>query len=129
MTLQEELQSGRVKVGVYKTFITSALKGALVPVIVLCHMLFLALQMGNNYGMARASEDENRVSSKTLVGVFVLLSGGSSIFILGQSILLSTIAIETGQNLFLQMITSVFRGRVSFFDFTPSSRILNRFLA
>lgn len=125
-TLQEESQSGRVKFGVYKTFIFSAYKGALVPVIVICQVLFLILQLGSNYWMAWATEDENRVSSKTLVGVFVLLSGGSSVFILGRAILLSTIALETGQNLFLQMITSVFRAPVSFFDSTPSSRILNR---
>ncbi|KVI05727.1 AAA+ ATPase domain-containing protein [Cynara cardunculus var. scolymus] len=123
---QEESQSGRVKLSVYSTFIFSAYKGALVPVIVICHVLFLLLQLGSNYWMAWATEDEGRFSSKTLIGIFVLLSGGSSVFILGRAILLSTIAIETGQNLFLQMITSVFRAPVSFFDSTPSSRILNR---
>ncbi|KAK9060184.1 hypothetical protein SSX86_020888 [Deinandra increscens subsp. villosa] len=123
---QEESQSGRVKFSVYSTFITSAYKGALVPVILICHTLFLALQMGSNYWMAWATEDAGRVSSKRLVGIFVILSGGSSVFILGRAVLLSTIAIETGQNLFLQMINSVFRAPVSFFDSTPSSRILNR---
>ncbi|MFS7994701.1 putative ABC-type xenobiotic transporter [Helianthus anomalus] len=123
---QEESQSDRVKFNVYSTFITSAYKGALVPVILICHSLFLALQMGSNYWMAWATEDAGRASSKVLVGVFVILSGGSSVFILGRAILLSTIAIETGQNLFLQMINSVFHAPVSFFDTTPSSRILNR---
>ncbi|KAF5778223.1 putative ABC-type xenobiotic transporter [Helianthus annuus] len=123
---QEESQSGRVKFNVYSSFITSAYKGALVPVILICHSLFLALQMGSNYWMAWATEDAGRASSKVLVGVFVILSGGSSVFILGRAILLSTIAIETGQNLFLQMLNSVFHAPVSFFDTTPSSRILNR---
>lgn len=123
---QEESQSGRVKFSVYSTFIMSAYKGALVPVILICHTLFLALQMGSNYWMAWATEDEVQVNSRMLVGVFVLLSGGSSVFILVRAVLLSTIAIETGQNLFLQMTTSVFRAPVSFFDTTPSSRILNR---
>ncbi|GKB91541.1 putative ABC transporter C family member 15 [Tanacetum coccineum] len=122
----EESQSGRVKFSVYSTFILSAYKGALVPVILICHTLFLALQMGSNYWMAWATEDEVQVNSRMLVGVFVLLSGGSSVFILVRAVLLSTIAIETGQNLFLQMLTSVFRAPVSFFDTTPSSRILNR---
>ncbi|XP_023761109.1 putative ABC transporter C family member 15 [Lactuca sativa] len=123
---QEESQSGRVKFSVYSTFITSACKGALVPVILICHTLFLALQMGSNYWMAWATEDEGRVSSKTLIEIFVVLSGGSSLFILVRAFLLSVIAIKTGQNLFLQMINSVFRAPVSFFDSTPSSRILNR---
>ncbi|XP_071714451.1 putative ABC transporter C family member 15, partial [Rutidosis leptorrhynchoides] len=123
---QEESQSGRVKFSVYTTLITSAYRGGLVPVILICHTLFLALQMGSNYWMAWATEDTSRVTSKELVGVFVLLSGASSVFILGRAVLLSTVAIETGQNFFLQMITSVFRAPISFFDSTPSSRILNR---
>lgn len=123
---QEESQSGRVKFSVYSTFIKSAYKGALVPVILLCHMLFLALQMASSYWMAWATEDETRASCRTLVGIFMLLSGGSSVFILARAVLLSTIAIETGQNLFLQMTNSVFRAPISFFDSTPSSRILNR---
>lgn len=123
---QEESQSGRVKNSVYSTFIRSAYKGALVPVILICHTLFLVLQMGSNYWIAWATEDEGQFSSKMLVGIFVILSGGSSVFILGRAVLLSKVAIETGQNLFLQMMNSVFRAPVSFFDSTPSSRILNR---
>ncbi|KAM7488727.1 hypothetical protein LguiB_026211 [Lonicera macranthoides] len=54
------------------------------------------------------------------------MSGESSIFIMGRALLLSTIANETAQRLFLGMITSIFQAPISFFDSTPSSRILNR---
>ncbi|KAI8021399.1 putative ABC transporter C family member 15 [Camellia lanceoleosa] len=62
----EETQTGRVNWLVYSKFITSAYKGALMPVILLC------------------------------------------------------------QNLFVGMITLIFRASMSFFDSTPSSQILNR---
>ncbi|GAU30251.1 hypothetical protein TSUD_68030 [Trifolium subterraneum] len=39
---------------------------------------------------------------------------------------MATVAVETAQRLFHGMITSVFRAPVSFFDTTPSSRILSR---
>ena len=123
---EEETESGRVKWHVYSTFITSAYKGALVPVILLCQVLFQGLQMGSNYWIAWATEEEGKVSREQLIGVFSLLSGGSSIFILGRAILLATIAIETARHLFNGMITAVFRAPVSFFDKTPSSQILNR---
>ncbi|KAM7484114.1 hypothetical protein LguiA_000123 [Lonicera macranthoides] len=123
---QEETETGRVKWHVYSTFVTSAYKGALVPLILLCQVLFQGLQMASNYWLAWATEKEEKVSREQLIGVFVLMSGGSSIFILGRAVLLSTIAIETAQRLFLGMITSVFRAPISFFDSTPSSRILNR---
>lgn len=123
---KEETESGRVKWHVYSTFITSAYKGGLVPVILLCQVLFQGLQMGSNYWIAWATEEEGRVSREQLIGVFSLLSGGSSIFILGRAVLLSTIAIETARHLFSEMIKAVFRAPISFFDSTPSSQILNR---
>uniref|UniRef100_A0A803PH73 ABC-type xenobiotic transporter n=1 Tax=Cannabis sativa TaxID=3483 RepID=A0A803PH73_CANSA len=123
---EEEAETGRVKWSVYSTFVTAAYKGALVPVILLCQVLFQGLQMGSNYWLAWATEKEGRVTNKKLIGIFVLLSGGSSIFILGRAVFLATIAIETAQRLFHGMITSIFRAPISFFDSTPSSRILNR---
>ncbi|KAF8399890.1 hypothetical protein HHK36_015760 [Tetracentron sinense] len=124
-THEEETESGRVKWRVYSTFMTSAYKGTLVPVILLCQIFFQGLQMGSNYWIAWATE-EGRVSKEKLIGVFILMSGGSSMFIFGRAVLLATIAIKTAQTLFLGMITSVFRAPISFFDSTPSSRILNR---
>ncbi|XP_027090799.2 putative ABC transporter C family member 15 [Coffea arabica] len=123
---QEEAKYGRVKWHVYSTFITSGYKGMLVPIILLCHILFYGLQIGSNYWIAWATGEEGRVSSVRLIGIFALLSAGSSLFILGRAILLSTAAIETSQRLFLGMITSIFRAPLSFFDSTPSSRILSR---
>lgn len=123
---EEETESGRVKWHVYSTFITSAYKGALVPVILLCQVLFQGLQMGSSYWIAWATEEEGKVSRERLIGVFSLLSGGSSIFILGRAVLLSTIAIETARHLFYRMITAVFGASISFFGKTPSSQILNR---
>ncbi|KAL0364281.1 UNVERIFIED_CONTAM: ABC transporter C family member 3 [Sesamum angustifolium] len=124
--LHEETESGRVKWHVYATFITSAYKGALVPIILLCQVLFQVLQMASNYWIAWGSERNGSVTKQQLIEIFALLSGGSSFFILGRAFVLSTIALETAQRLFLGMITSVFRAPLSFFDSTPSSRILNR---
>ncbi|KAJ4960029.1 hypothetical protein NE237_019939 [Protea cynaroides] len=120
-----ETESGRVKWKVYLTFVTCAYKGALVPVIILCQVLFQVLQIGSNYWIAWASE-ERRVSRDKMIGVFILISGGSSLFILGRAVLLATIAIETAQRLFLGMVNSIFRAPISFFDSTPTSQVLNR---
>ncbi|CAA0833737.1 ABC transporter C family member 3 [Striga hermonthica] len=125
-SLHEKTESGRVKWHVYATFITSAYRGALVPIILLCQILFQMLQMASNYWIAWGSEKDESVTKGRLIKIFALLSGGSSFFILGRAVLLSTIAIETSQRLFLGMINSVFRAPLSFFDSTPSSRILNR---
>lgn len=124
-TKEEEAQTGRVDWSVYSTFVTYAYRGALVPIILLCQIIFQGMQMGSNYWIAWATE-QTGVSKGQLIGTFVLLSGGSSIFILGRAVLMATIAVETAQRLYHEMITTVFRAPVSFFDTTPSSRILNR---
>ncbi|KAJ4710913.1 ABC transporter C family member 3 [Melia azedarach] len=123
---EEDTETGRVKWSVYSTFVTLVYKGALVPVVLLCQVLFQGLQMASNYWIAWATDEKHNVSREQLIGVFILLSGGSSFFILGRAVLLATIAIKTAQHLFHDMITSVFRAPISFFDSTPSSRILNR---
>ncbi|XLR07617.1 hypothetical protein HN51_062541, partial [Arachis hypogaea] len=123
---EEEAETGRVKWSVYSTFLTSAYRGSLVPVILLCQILFQVMRMGSNYWISWAAEQTGRVTKGMLMGTFVLLSGGSSIFILGRTVLMAVVAIETAQRLFHGMITSVFRAPVSFFDTTPSSRILSR---
>ncbi|KAI4305508.1 hypothetical protein L6164_028870 [Bauhinia variegata] len=123
---EEAAETGRVKWSVYSTFVSSAYGGTLVPFILLCHVLFQAMQIGSNYWIAWAAEHRDIVSPQNLIGIFTLISGGSSIFILGRAVLLSTVAVETAQRLYHGMIASVFRAPVSFFDTTPSSRILNR---
>ncbi|KAG5521929.1 hypothetical protein RHGRI_034222 [Rhododendron griersonianum] len=125
-TQEEEAETGRVKWRVYSTFISCAYKGALVPVILLCQVFFQGLQIASNYWIAWAIDEKNQVSRERMIGIYALISSGSSIFILGRAVLLSTIAIETSQCLFRGMITSIFRAPLSFFDFTPSSRILSR---
>lgn len=123
---EEERESGRVKWQVYQTFVASAYKGALVPLILLCQVLFQGLQMSSNYWIAWATDKEDMISREKMIGVFVLLSTGSSLFVLGRAVLLTAIAIETAQRLFYSMMIKIFRAPIFFFDSTPSSRILNR---
>ncbi|CAA6668102.1 unnamed protein product [Spirodela intermedia] len=127
IVMQEETEGGgRVKWGVYSTFVTVAYRGVLIPVILLCQVLFQGLQIGSNYWIAWAIEKKAGITRERLISVFVLLSMGSSVFVLGRAVLLATVALETAQRLFTGMITSIFRAPIAFFDSTPSSRILNR---
>ncbi|CAJ2668412.1 unnamed protein product [Trifolium pratense] len=125
-TREEEAMNGRVKWSVYSTFVTLAYKGALVPIILLCQVLFQAMQMGSSYWISWATEQRGRVNNGRLIGIFALLSGGSSIFMLGRTVLMTIVSTETARHLYHGMTKSVFRAPISFFDNTPSSRILSR---
>ncbi|XP_020571535.1 ABC transporter C family member 3-like isoform X3 [Phalaenopsis equestris] len=127
---EEEREKGRVGFWVYRKYITTAYKGALVPLILLAQTLFQVLQIGSNYWMAWAapvSKDmEPPVSVFTLLYVYVALAIGSSLCILIRAFLLMMAGYKTATILFNKMHFSIFRAPMSFFDSTPSGRILNR---
>ena len=54
------------------------------------------------------------------------LAIGSGIFVLMRSLLISLAGLQTAQKFFVEMIESVFDAPMSFFDTTPTGRILSR---
>lgn len=127
---EEEREKGRVGLTVYWKYITTAYGGLLVPFILLAQILFQALQIGSNYWMAWAtpvSKDEaSPVGSSTLILVYVALSILSSFCVFARASLLATAGYKTATTLFNTMHQCIFRAPMSFFDSTPSGRILNR---
>ncbi|WVY91440.1 hypothetical protein V8G54_036954 [Vigna mungo] len=127
---KEERVKGKVSFSVYWKCITTAYGGALVPFILLAQILFQVLQVGSNYWMAWATpvsiDVEPPVEGITLLVVYVSLAIGSSLCILARSMLLVTTGYKTATILFTKMHYCIFRAPMSFFDSTPSGRILNR---
>nr|QVT92371.1 ABC transporter [Salvia miltiorrhiza] len=127
---EEERVKGSVGLSVYWNYITTAYGGLLAPIALLCQIAFQALQIGSNYWMAWAtpvSKDEAaRVGGSTLILVYVALSIGSAFCVLGRALSVVTISYKTANILFNKMHLCIFRAPMSFFDSTPSGRILNR---
>ncbi|KAF8732226.1 hypothetical protein HU200_016201 [Digitaria exilis] len=127
---EEEREKGRVGLTIYWKYITMAYNGALVPFILLAQIIFQVLQIGSNLWMAWAapiSKDVNPpVSSLLMVNVYVALAIVSSLCIFVRSHLLVMAGCKTATILFEKMHECIFRAPMSFFDSTPSGRILNR---
>ncbi|KAJ7963668.1 ABC transporter C family member 3 [Quillaja saponaria] len=127
---EEEREKGKVGLSVYWKYITMAYGGALVPFILLAQILFQLLQIGSNYWMAWgtpiSADVKSPVEGYILIAVYVALAIGSSFCILAREMLLVTAGYKTATLLFNKMHLYIFRAPVSFFDATPSGRILNR---
>nr|QEY08335.1 ATP-binding cassette sub-family C member 3a [Crocus sativus] len=127
---EEEREKGKVGFSVYWRYLTTAYKGALVPLILLSQILFQLLQIGSNYWMTWASpvskDIEAPVSGSTLIYVYVVLALGSALCIFARSLLLAAAGYKTATILFNKMHECIFRASMAFFDSTPSGRILNR---
>ena len=127
---EEEREKGKVGFSVYWKYITTAYGGALVPFILLAQILFQLLQIGSNYWMAWATpvsaDVKPIVTNSMLIIVYVVLAVGSSFCVLFRGLLLVTAGYKTATILFQKMHFCIFRAPMSFFDATPSGRILNR---
>ncbi|KAL6313814.1 hypothetical protein AAG906_010233 [Vitis piasezkii] len=127
---EEEREKGKVGLSVYWKYMRTAYGGALVPFILLSQILFQLLQIGSNYWMAWATpvsaDVKPAVRGSTIIIVYVALAIGSSLCVLSRAMLLVTAGYKTATILFNKMHLCVFRAPMSFFDATPSGRILNR---
>ncbi|XP_020203574.1 ABC transporter C family member 3 isoform X1 [Cajanus cajan] len=127
---EEEREKGRVGFKVYWKYITTAYGGALVPFILLSQTLTVAFQIASNYWMTLATPvsatDETDIGSFTLMVVYVALEIGGSIFTFARAFLAVIAGYKTATILFNKMHLCIFGAPISFFDATPSGRILNR---
>ena len=127
---EEERKKGSIGKEVYLSYMTRINGGIFVPIIVLAHTLFQALQIASNYWMTWAcpttSETEPKVGMNVMLLVYFLLAVGSSLGLLLRSLLLAVIGLQTAQKFFKDMLYSIFHAPMAFFDTTPTGRILNR---
>nr|QGP74110.1 ABCC transporter [Sedum alfredii] len=130
LTQDEEREKGSIGRDVYWAYLTTVKGGALVPIIILAQSTFQVLQVASNYWMAWASpsttESEPAVGLQLMLLVYVLLSVGSSLCVLVRSSLVAMVGLDTAQKLFRNMLHSILRSPMAFFDSTPTGRILSR---
>lgn len=126
----EERARGTVSSRVYISYLTAVYGGALVPLVLFAMIMFQVLQIAGNWWMAWATptteKEASSVNNTILISVYTALAFGSSLFILIRAVLVSTVGLLTANKFFYKMIRSIFQAPMSFFDSTPTGRILNR---
>lgn len=126
---EEEREKGSIGKEIYWSYLTLAKGGVLVPIILLAQSSFQLLQIASNYWMAWACPTD---STEIVTGmgfvllVYTLLAVGSALCILVRASLVAIAGLLTSETLFKNMLHSIFRAPMAFFDSTPTGRILNR---
>lgn len=127
---EEEREKGSIGKEVYWSYLTLVKGGVLVPIILLAQSSFQTLQIASNYWMAWAcptdSNDEIINGMGFILLVYTLLAVGSAFCVLLRASLVAIAGLSTSEKLFNKMLHSVLRAPLSFFDSTPTGRILNR---
>ena len=122
---QEEREIGDMGFKPYKQYLNQN-KGFLYFFIAcLSQLIFVVSQILQNSWMA-ATVDNPRVSTLRLVRVYLLIGLAPILFILCRTLSTVALGLKSSKSLFSQLLDSLFRAPMSFYDSTPLGRILSR---
>ncbi|MED6144924.1 Multidrug resistance-associated protein 7 [Stylosanthes scabra] len=94
-------------------------------VAVISQITFVVGQVLQNSWMA-ANVDNSDVSTLKLIVVYLLIGFISTFFLLTRSLITVAMGLQSSKSLFLQLLNSLCRAPMAFYDSTPLGRILSR---
>ena len=122
---KEEREIGNTGFKPYKQYLNQNKGFLYASLCILCHLAFVIVQIWQSSWMA-SNVDNPRVNTLNLIMVYLLIGLGSIVFLLFRSFTLVLLGIESSKSLFTQLLSSLFRSPMSFYDSTPLGRILSR---
>ena len=122
---QEEREIGDIGFKPYKQYLNQNKGYLYFTVGLLSHLTFVIGQI-LQYSWMAANVDNLRVSKLQLILVYLLIGVGSILLLLLRSFAIVSLGIESSKSIFSQLVNSLFRSPMSFYDSTPMGRILSR---
>ncbi|PKI63466.1 hypothetical protein CRG98_016133, partial [Punica granatum] len=89
------------------------------------HLMFVIGQILQNSWMA-ANVENPQVSTLKLIVVYLSIGVTSTLFLMCRSLSTVILGLQSSRSLFSQLLDSLFRAPMSFYDSTPLGRILSR---
>ena len=125
---EEERETGRVSFQVYKQYCTEAFGWWGVAVVLLLSVAWQGSLMASDYWLAyETSEEHARSFNPSLfITIYSIIAAVSVILITIRSFTVTMVGLKTAQIFFRQILHSLLHAPMSFFDTTPSGRILSR---
>ncbi|XP_047332355.1 ABC transporter C family member 14-like isoform X1 [Impatiens glandulifera] len=123
----EEREVGHVHSDVYKDYCTEAYGWCGLIAVVVISLLWQGSFMGNDYWLANETKASAANFNPSLfIGVYTGIAVVSCILVMVRGFLVAFLGLKTAQKFFDQILHSIVHAPMSFFDTTPSGRILSR---
>ncbi|KAF7811131.1 ABC transporter C family member 4 [Senna tora] len=125
---EEERETGKVSLNIYKLYCTEAYGWCGVIVVLFFSFALQGSQMAGDYWLAYETSEERAQSfnPSTFISVYAIIAVIALVFVTLRAFSVSILGLKTAQIFFTQIINCILRAPMSFFDTTPSGRILSR---
>ncbi|KEH25773.1 putative xenobiotic-transporting ATPase [Medicago truncatula] len=122
---EEEREIGNTGLKPYLQYLNRTKGYILFSVASLCFLFSVVCQILQNSWMA-AKVDDPLVSTLQLILVYFVIGVFSIIFLFIRCLLVVALGLQSSKDLFSQLMNSLFRAPMSFYDSTPLGRVLTR---
>ncbi|GAA0181640.1 ATP-binding cassette [Lithospermum erythrorhizon] len=122
---KEEREEGDTGLKPYIQYLNQNKGFFLFTLAALSHLSFVLCQISQNSWMA-VNVDNSNISPLKLIVVYLVIGFGSTLFLLCRSLSTVVLGMQSSHSLFSQLLHSLFRAPMSFYDSTPLGRILSR---
>ncbi|XP_060217786.1 ABC transporter C family member 14-like isoform X1 [Lycium barbarum] len=122
----EERETGHVSFDVYKQYFTEAFGWWGVAAVVIISVFWQGSSMLSDYWLAYETSKDHIFNPSLFIEVYSFIAGICCICVVVRSFLVAFVGLKTAQRFFDQILDSILHAPMSFFDTTPSGRILSR---
>ncbi|PSR85992.1 ABC transporter C family member 4 like [Actinidia chinensis var. chinensis] len=125
---EEERETGKVNLHVYKQYCTEAFGWWGVVMVLMISLLWQSSLMASDYWLAYETSEERAMSfnPSQFISIYTIIAAVSIVLVTIRSFFTTALGLKTAQIFFKQILHSILHAPMSFFDTTPSGRILSR---
>ncbi|KAF8666092.1 hypothetical protein HU200_053802 [Digitaria exilis] len=123
---EEEKESGRVSWRVYKLYMTQVWGWWGIVIILVVTLLSEGSSMASSYWLSYETSGGPVFDTSIFLGVYSSIVATTIILEMITTIIVTFLGLQSAQAFFNKMFDSILRAPMSFFDTTPSGRILSR---